>query len=343
MTSERTDKRGLIWPDHSVDGEFYATNRLDPGFQKCDRAGGGYIITEEAARMLSPQVYSLSGVPLTDAENKFRARLTTILIDRRRSGDKLPVVTQDLIRAAMSKHPLQVHERADRLLRYIAEQTDTVGADVILIYNNANDHQEWIIDAALAWSESTSMSEVDFLLAYLGDKKWIHRGSITNNTRSVALTVDGYGRIEEQVANVDSVQAFVAMWFDETMTDAYEKGMEPAIREAGYTPQRIDKKEHINKIDDEIIAEIRRSRFLIADFTQGHGGARGGVYYESGFAKGLGLPSIFTCRKDCMEELHFDTEHYNHIVWTVPEDLRKKLKNRILTVLGEGPELHRNP
>ena len=32
-------------------------------------------------------------------------------------------------------------------------------------------------------------------------------------------------------------------------------------------PVRIDQKERLNKIDDEIIAEIRRSRFLVADFT----------------------------------------------------------------------------
>ena len=187
------------------------------------------------------------------------------------------------------------------------------------------------------------MSEVLYLLAYLDNKRWIDRPSSAGTDYRVVVTVDGYGRIEEQVANVDSAQAFVAMWFDETMTDAYEKGMEPAIQEAGYTPQRIDKKEHINKIDDEILAEIRHSRFLIADFTQGSDGARGGVYYESGFAHGLGLPIIFTCQTDSMKELHFDTAHYNHIVWTDPKDLREKLKNRILAVIGEGPKAHATP
>ena len=46
----------------------------------------------------------------------------------------------------------------------------------------------------------------------------------------------------------------------------------------------------MDKIDDEIIGEIRRSRFLVADFTHGDKGARGSVYYEAGFAYGLGLP-----------------------------------------------------
>ena len=57
------------------------------------------------------------------------------------------------------------------------------------------------------------------------------------------------------------------MWFNTSMNDAYEEGIALAIEDAGYKPVRIDRKDHNNKIDDEIIAEIRRSRFLVADFT----------------------------------------------------------------------------
>ena len=64
------------------------------------------------------------------------------------------------------------------------------------------------------------------------------------------------------------------------------------------------------------------------------------VYYEAGFAHGLNLPVIFTCKDDAIGTLHFDTEHYNHIVWTTPEKIyAMKLKNRILAVLGEGPRI----
>ena len=78
----------------------------------------------------------------------------------------------------------------------------------------------------------------------------------------------GYARLAElDSMNSDSKQAFVAMWFDDTMKDAYDQGISPAIEDAGYRAVRIDQKDHNNKIDDEIIAEIRRSRFLVADFT----------------------------------------------------------------------------
>ena len=128
------------------------------------------------------------------------------------------------------------------------------------------------------------------------------------------------------------------MWFHESTDPAYSQSIAPAIRSAGYRPLRIDQKEHLNKIEDEIVAEIRRSRFIVADFTQGDDGARGGVYYEAGFAKGLGLPVILTCRAESFHRVHFDTNHYNHIVWDSHEDLRARLKNRILAVVGEGPD-----
>ena len=52
----------------------------------------------------------------------------------------------------------------------------------------------------------------------------------------------------------------MAMWFDQRVVGLYELGIGPAIEAAGYKPLRIDQKPDANKIDDEIIAEIRRSR-----------------------------------------------------------------------------------
>ena len=121
------------------------------------------------------------------------------------------------------------------------------------------------------------------------------------------------------------------------MDEVYSHGVKLGITDAGYDSLRIDQKPDVNKIDDEIIAEIRRSRFLVADFTYGDNGARGGVYYEAGFAHGLGLPVIFSCRNDIINNLHFDTRQYHHIVWETPDELRESLRNRILALIGEGP------
>ena len=187
----------------------------------------------------------------------------------------------------------------------------------------------------MAWSESTTLGEIRYLANYLTDQSWL-QGSIDG---SYTVTVDGHRRISDLKTNPDSGQVFVAMWFDDEMENAYSHGIAPAIESAGYKPMRIDQKADVVKIDDEIIAEIRRSRFLVADFTHGKAGARGGVYFEAGFAFGLGIPVIYTCREDAVESIHFDTRQYHHTLWKGPEDLRDQLQKRILARIGEGPEV----
>lgn len=136
------------------------------------------------------------------------------------------------------------------------------------------------------------------------------------------------GRKEEQLSI-----GFCAMWFDEEVQPLWADVIEPATRAAGYEPLRIDGKQHNGKIDDEIMASIRSARFVVSDFT----GNRGGVYYEAGFAHGLGLPVIFMCRDG--DDLHFDVRQYNCIFWKDGEldEARDRLKNRILATLGQGP------
>ena len=294
------------------------------------RAGGGYVLISGA----KPWINQLS--------NEEKARLTTWLIDQRSQRNEQPEITTEVIQYVKNRRPLPAHERAERLLHFIAEQTNPVGTS----YGTRQ-----VEPAAYAWSESVDEGEIGYFVDYLTKEGWIdstpkgaqvYLGEYLVPAR-IRVAVDGRRHIADQITNLDSSQAFVAMWFDKSMDDASKYGIEKAIEDAGYVPLRIDRKEHINKIDDEIIAEIRRSRFVVADFTHGDEGVRGGVYYEAGFAHGLDLPVIFTCREDAVEALHFDTEHYNHIVWTTPEELREKLKNRILAVIGEGPELRSNP
>ena len=83
-----------------------------------------------------------------------------------------------------------------------------------------------------------------------------------------------------------------------------------------------------------MIAQIRSASFVVADFT----GHRGGVYFEAGFALGLDLPVIWTCKKDDMKDLHFDIRQYNTIDWETPEDLARRLQHRIEATVGKGPK-----
>ena len=148
------------------------------------------------------------------------------------------------------------------------------------------------------------------------------------------VNVDGRIAAEElSRQHTTSLQGFVAMWFATDMNEIYEQGFVPAITRAGYDPQRVDRVEHAGRIDDEIIAQIRRSRFVVADFT----GHRGGVYFEAGYAMGRELSVFFTCREGDVANLHFDVRQFNTIEWKDTNDLAKRLQVRIEAVIGDGP------
>ena len=86
---------------------------------------------------------------------------------------------------------------------------------------------------------------------------------------------------------MDSNKVFVAMWFDKCVDGAYYQGIGPAIRAAGYNPVRIDNIEHTGQIEDAILAEIHKSKFIVADLTEGHAGTRGA------YISRRGLPSAW--------------------------------------------------
>ena len=78
----------------------------------------------------------------------------------------------------------------------------------------------------------------------------------------------------------------------------------------------------------------RRSRFVVAEFS----GNRGGVYFEAGFAMGLGLPVVWVVRESDLPDVHFDTNHFNHITWATVEELRIKLQRRIEATIPRPPK-----
>ena len=295
------------------------------------RAGGRYFISGTAKATLKSRDESL------------RARLTTWLIDQRGLGVECPDVMRNVLDDVARRRALTVQERADRLLKFLDGQQKHIGDWMRIEITNAAEKiyghgYTELGGQLLAHCESVKPQESAYLLEQLEKMGFLEVRSKSKDAAEYSITVNGYAYLSDlEKKTVDSKQAFVAMWFDDTMKAAYDEGIALAIREAGYEPLRIDRKEHINKIDDEIIAEIRRSRFLVVDFTQGKTGARGGVYYEAGFAHGLNIPVVFTCREDAISNVHFDTRQYNHITWRTPEELRAQLAQRISATIGDSP------
>ncbi len=316
---------------------------VEPTTIDSPRTGGKYSVT--------PSV--LAEERWKNMNNATKARLTTWLVDQRELNPTWPPkITSYTINEIERSKLLPVYERADRLIKYLAQKSPVIGSPVMLTFSNlGTNHSNFSLERffkdrigseCLAWAESQSADmarpELFFLLQYLVDQGWITQTKVSQSIEHI-ITLQGHARLAELATKlIISSQGFVAMWFDDLMTEDYENGIAPGIEDAGYSPLPINRKEHINKIDDEIIAEIRRSRFVVADFTHGVTGPRGGVYYEAGFAHGLNIPVFFTCRKDLIDLIHFDTRQYNHIKWTDYTDLRKQLADRISAVIGDGPD-----
>ncbi len=217
----------------------------------------------------------------------------------------------------------RVSDNQERLLREVAKKS-----------GRPNRGARFSLTNDFTLIDCYSKEEFVWYLEWLKNQELVFQTAAGPDTAEVTLSMEGWNRVQPlpRPGGIPG-RCFVAMWFSDETRAAYDQGIEPAVSMAGFKAIRIDRKEHNNEIPDEIIAEIRNCQFLVADFT----GQRPGVYYEAGFAMGLGRPVVWCCRTDEIPKLHFDTSHKNHIAWQTPNELKERLYTRIrMTILEQG-------
>lgn len=263
--------------------------------------------------------------------------ITSAAVDEARKDNGLHLISAWLRRR--SAHiPTEVikKEPVERILKDTPEYTVLEKIDLTLVeiermidVPGQRSTFDYVNDYPLVYAKKSN--EAIFYIRGLADQ-----GYIKEDSGSSRMTVRGYQRLSEiQRASRQSAFVFVAMWFDVSMNAIYDRAIKPAIQQAGYKAVRIDRQEHANKIDDEIIGTIRGSRFMVADFT----GQRAGVYFEAGMMLGLGRTVVWMCKKDELKHVHFDTRQYNFIDYKDAYEAQKRLYDRIIAIEGEGPEL----
>ena len=240
---------------------------------------------------------------------------------RNRTGAEVVTISQANVETLMQQAPkLGVSETLNQILELAAQRTEGIGSFSTL---------DLMTDYPLVAAHNSA--EMYNLVGALKA-----RGLLIQQGNLVSLTVQGWERLEDiRRSGRSSSLVFVAMYFHESTKALYEDGIKPAVREAGYEPLRIDQHEHVNRIDDEIIGQVRRSRFMVADFT----GQRHGVYFEAGFMMGLARNVIWMCDKSELPKLHFDVRQYSFIDWESVDDARIRLLRRIRSLEGEGPNI----
>jgi hypothetical protein len=243
-----------------------------------------------------------------------------------RDNSFFPIYADEELEKVIEGRDPSVREKLQLLLRHLAGLSDYPGEQIR--FDATHDYS-----VLCAKNEEEAIFYLDSLLNQgLVTRLWLMG---TGNEADCALTSAAWQELERiEQSGSDSSDAFIAMWFDSSQ-NAVNKAIQSAVTDAGYVPIRIDEVEHVNRIDDEIIARIRRSKFLVADFT----GQRNGVYFEAGFMLGLGRPVIWLCNESDLEKVHFDTRQYNTIAYSDFDELRSKLQFRIEAIMGKGPQV----
>jgi hypothetical protein len=112
---------------------------------------------------------------------------------------------------------------------------------------------------------------------------------------------------------------FTVMSFEKEFRDVYASYKE-VCKEFGFEVERTDESTSRERIIPRIENGIRHSAFVIADVSQ----KSPNVFYEVGFARGLGKDVIVTARKGT--ELPFDLHDVPAIYWDIQEELKEGLR-----------------
>lgn len=238
--------------------------------------------------------------------------------------DKMVLDNPEFEAKILSQEPKTVLDKAELLLQYINRKSKYPG-DIVPI-NPSKDYPVCFCKKP---------EELIFYIKSLNEIGYVQVNG-SSDDYSLLLTAEGWQRVESMVKpNIESRQAFVAMWFDKSMDAIFTNGIKSIEKEVGFTMFRVDETHFIDeKICDKIIAEIKKSRFLIADVTE----HRQAVYFEAGYAMGMGIPVIWTCKdeKKYTDNCCFDTRQYPHIFWKDAGDLQNQLKEKILATIGKA-------
>lgn len=249
--------------------------------------------------------------------NDLRPYISAATRQASESGRTLMITTTNLDEIGVPHRTSRVSEKLDKLLGHLARKAGVPGGAHIIVYSRD-------YPVADARDEDELRAYLDYLV-----NEGLARASVTGRGPMEAeygITIKGWRQLEPVFrSGGEPGRCFVASWLDDQMDEPYRNGIAPAVKECGYAPVWMKDISDNKGITDRILSEIRRAEFVVADFT----GQRQSVYFEAGFARGLGREVIWCCRDRDVDKLHFDTKHLGHVVWKDAADLRQKLEASI--------------
>ena len=221
--------------------------------------------------------------------------------------------------------------KGDYLLRYLRRRSKTL-ADTVAFS-----------PTELAVGFCANKNELLFCLRYLADKGLIEedaagagprKGQPGGGTLAYRLTPAGWATLDTAAARPAQPVAAVSFSLDKEGDTVWTQGLSAGIQSAGYTAVRIDSREHLNKVTDELVVDLRRTSIAVIDLT----GQTPLAFFEAGLALGLGKPVFWTCEETEARDkkLFIETRQYVVTTWTRDklDDFARRLTQRIEATLG---------
>ncbi|MBI3127211.1 MAG: hypothetical protein HYZ11_06375 [Candidatus Tectomicrobia bacterium] len=276
--------------------------------------------------------YEIGRDLIEDIPSKLRTdhvrRYLSYKVRQMQGGATRPILYTDTINALLENisYP-RPREQADNLVRWLGNQLAQV------------DPAGW---QEIGWPEGGSLigalTKDGF---YRIRDQLIHKDKLVEieqvEKRKISLTFAGWERYEEIMRGYTEERlAFMAMPFDvPELEDMFKNWLKPAVDKTGFELRAVNEKPKAGLIDDRILVEIRRSRFLVAEVSD----KNWNVSWEAGFAAGLGKPVFYLCEKSKFESGKgmFDTSHQHTVLWTANnfaaamEELKAAIRNTLPT------------
>ncbi len=132
--------------------------------------------------------------------------------------------------------------------------------------------------------------------------------------------------LAEKIAESRSALVIMSYGGAADIEDAFDSFVD-VCEELGYRCERVTQENAGERILPDILARIGRAAFAIVDLTE----LRPNVFYELGYADGMGKRVIITARAGT--ELPFDVKDMPTIMWSGQRQLKQDLRKRIISVV----------
>lgn len=255
----------------------------------------------------------------TEAEFKYRQELDA----------KCAHVTDAIVN---NWYPKSFNEKINKILVGLAQRSSSFGQSIPLSINEAVSclFLKKYDDEGNEIDNNEILRQIRFICDYITQNEYADINIYSSHLPfpyQIILSPKGWQRVDDvqKEENQNSKYVFVAMSF-KTEMHTVRDAIKAAITESHFIPRIMDEIEHNHQIVPEMLSEIRKSRFVIAELT----GHNNGAYYEAGYALGFGKEVIHICNKDQFgQDGHFDVKQVNTVLWDTEEELKDKLIKRI--------------